>query len=140
MQIIYVADDGSEFETEQECNEYENRYNGLFAAFDTDIVAFDDNNERLTYKPDVNPDDMFGEIKYIMFKTEEIIPVFLDARKNYFGYDTEGLADAKPGVVYAYDFEHYMWHNIDDELAEIMAIKKLFEEDEPRNIRGEQEG
>ena len=82
MQIVYVADDGSEFETEQECKEYENRYNGLFAAFNTDIVAFDENNERLIYKPDVDPDDIFGEIKYIMFKNEEIIPVFLDARKN----------------------------------------------------------
>lgn len=60
MRVIYIADDGKEFNEEYECLEYEWKLNHPFLK---DIILYDEHDEKL--------DDIFSEDTYNM--AEKII-------------------------------------------------------------------
>lgn len=69
MRIAYFADDGAEFETKKECEEYEAK----FVAPLKDIVALDEHDEILPYSEEC---DFFNEVKFLYFKNSDAVDAF----------------------------------------------------------------
>ena len=69
MRIAYFADDGAEFETEEECKEYEAK---LIIPL-KDIIALDKHNEILPYSKEC---DFFNEAMFLYFKNSDASDAF----------------------------------------------------------------
>ena len=83
MRIAYFAEDGTEFETKEECKEYEDK----FIAPLNDIIAFDDNNEILPYSQECN---FFDKVAFFRFKNSDAVNAFHNefGRVSWFNNET----------------------------------------------------
>ena len=89
MEIIYRANDGTEFTNKQDCINYENRANCLcdkkhFIAFDSNLEPYD-----------ITPDEIEGTLEmmeYFVCLTDEAV-VALNSMFDYIGYcaPTDGI-------------------------------------------------
>lgn len=90
MKVIYIADDGREFEDENECLRYENLKSEKTKNFLNAIHAFDEEGHEI--KVDLNNiasgydiEDMIGETIYVTFDSLEAY-IFFDEQQEYYGY------------------------------------------------------
>lgn len=109
----YVADDGTEFTTEQECRAYETRMTEIehnFILFDADMKM-------------VSPDTGDCEYIYILAKPEEVAQYLYDR----FGFS--GLEDITKIGLYFYDWSDYTFKSvhstINDLEAKVSRLKSL---------------
>lgn len=99
MRIAYYAEDGAEFETKEECEEYEAR---LIAPLN-DIVALNDKNELLPYSKEC---DFFNEVRFIYFKNSNAVDAFHNemGRIDWLNEDTRERGDYfKENTLYYYN-------------------------------------
>ena len=90
MKTIYIADDGKEFEDENECLEYENLKSEKTKNFLNAIHAFDEGGQEI--KIDLNNissvydiENMIRKTIYVTFDSLEA-RMFFDKQQEYFGY------------------------------------------------------
>lgn len=89
----YFADDGSFFENEKKCKDYEMK------------KIFNEFGRKLRYRGDYGcfaVSNYPGEVEYFAPKTEEDIKNFIMVM-NYFGYTTNGITMNSPISVYHFD-------------------------------------
>ena len=90
MRAVYIADDGREFEDENECLRYENLKSEKTKNFLNAIHAFDEEGHEI--KVDLNNiasgydiEDMIGQTMYVTFDSIEARN-FFDEQQEYYGY------------------------------------------------------
>lgn len=108
MKVIYIADDGREFEDENECLEYENLKSEKNKKFLNAIHAF--NKEGREIKIDLNNivsdydiENMIRETRYGTFDSLEAC-IFFDEQQEYYGYKPiHECVEYRDGDVFIYD-------------------------------------
>ena len=132
MRVAYFADDGTEFESEHECREYEKKMSNLLSEFKYSIHAYDEDGTAINLE-DYDSDDWetaFERIEYIKFDTEKAIDVFMDYAKHEYGMvDIERDIGriVKAGERYYYDWDADEWTCLDDKLKDFDGIVAIFE-------------
>ena len=131
MEIIYRANDGTEFSDEQDCINYENRMSCLcdkkhFIAFNSDFEPYD-----------ITPDTIENALEmmeYFICLTDEAVAAFDSAYKEagfcapvdeikvdtYYGWEVANIDqwDAFPDV----------WESINKEIDRVMSIENALRE------------
>ena len=131
MEIIYRANDGTEFTNKQDCINYENRMSCLcdkkhFIAFNSDFEPYD-----------ITPDKIEGALEmmeYFICLTDEAVAAFDSAYKEagfcapvdeikvntYYGWEVANIDqwDAFPDV----------WESINKEIDRVMGIENALRE------------
>ena len=131
MEIIYRANDGTEFTDEQDCINYENRMSCLcdkkhFIAFNSDFEPYD-----------ITPDTIENALEmmeYFICLTDEAVAAFDSTYKEvgfcapvdeikvntYYGWEVENIDqwDAFPDV----------WESINKEIDRVMSIENALRE------------
>ena len=129
MRVVYCADDGTEFETEQECRDYELKTADFFeecvnvrAYDDKDVIDF--NNYDMEHM-----ENAFENISYIQFGTQKAIDLFLKKGQDFGLLDIEidiGHS-AKVGERYFYNWDTDNWVCLEDRYEELDKIARIFE-------------
>lgn len=106
MEIIYRADDGTEFYSEKECCEYEENWNRVPKS-----IRFYKNGELLVYGVDGDMDDLYNECDEV-----EILPIDGWERDLKFMHEWHGFLDSihEPGI-YDYSDYSYEWVKVEGE-------------------------
>jgi hypothetical protein len=111
---IYVANDGTEFENEKECFDYEHQFDGII---NSDVKFWDLQRNPLD-KADIRN---CLEICCVMYIPNQETAKIVNDAFNYFGIETpwsETVSDFDIGYFY---YENY-WVNIDKEIASLNEI------------------
>ena len=131
MKIIYKSDDGREFETEQDCREYENSTGKIIETCIEEVDAYDGNGNRIYFSLIDNADELeeaFEDILYIKFKTQNAIDMF-DQLVGEFEVPNlrEDMAMVNVGIRYFYDRQDNCWRSVEAEQYRINEYAKVFE-------------
>ena len=131
MEIIYRANDGTEFTDEQDCVNYENRMSCLcdkkhFIAFNSDFEPYDITQNSI--------EDVLEMMEYFICLTDEAVAAFDSAYKEagfcapvdeikvntYYGWEVANIDqwDALPDV----------WEAINKEIDRVMSIENALRE------------
>lgn len=114
---LYIAEDGEEFETEEECLEYEGKRDVHDA-----IVMFASN--RL---PILNADSVtaFEDSNYLYIINAEKAKAFFDYISDAYGLAAPNLEEVEDNALFAYDYDHscQSYINVDDKIAELEVLR-----------------
>ena len=109
---IYIANDGTEFETKAECEYYENRYMMLIDT--PDMVFFNENLEPLTkhITDDYSWCDLFENSYYINIPSVECFTQLIDAYDEFLdmsfaSYDSKDMLG-----LWRYNYVSERWENL----------------------------
>lgn len=127
MKIVYIADDGKEFDTEKECKEYEdNRPDIKKLIWDEVLIGYDQNGVILEYNladPDFTDEDWLENVFYMRvtrgLTKKEINDFYIEYGFNL-PFTTKGL--------YRYDWESSSWISYEEDYANFKKKWKRFEE------------
>jgi hypothetical protein len=132
MKVVYCADDGTEFETEQECRDYEFELKRAdFFEECVNVRAYDDNGNVVDFRDyDIEcMEDAFQDIWFIQFTTQKAIDLFLEKGRHEFGLlyiDDDIHRDVKVGERYFYDTDKDEWVCLEDRQKELDKIANIF--------------
>lgn len=123
MKYIYIADDGTQFNNYDECEEYEQLapYQGKL-----DTTAFWNSNGLQMSANEFlhDPDECF----YMEVCDDNEGRVIDDFLQNYVKTDVPWNVDATTYVGrYYYSVKDYAWHSLDEELGALRTIMEVFE-------------
>ena len=110
---IYVSYDGKEFETEEECLEYERmgESEGAVKLFNAD------GHECL----ETDPVERYERADYIYVLDEEKADAYFNRIQEYSGYTVP--YDAKVGHIYAYDVDDCDYYDLMERVEKLMALR-----------------
>jgi hypothetical protein len=131
MRVAYYADDGTEFESEEACHNYERRLHDLmhehqhfgFYAYNSDGNEVDFSEYDLE-----SLEDAFQDISYLKFDSQKAIEVFLK-QARYYGLCELGEDLKRQPVVgehYFYDWDKDKWVCLEDKYKELDKIAAIF--------------
>ena len=131
MKIIYKSDDGREFETEQECIDYEKRAGKLIEVCIEEVDAYDSNGDRIYFSLLDNEDELneaLSDIFYIKFKTQNAINMF-DALVGELDVPElrHDFAVVEIDKRYFYDSKDDCWKSVEGEQYHINQYANVFE-------------
>lgn len=131
MRVAYFADDGTEFEFEKECREYEKRMSNILVEWKNSIHAYSyDGNIIDLEEWDVEElEYVFELINYIQFDTQKAIDCFMGYAIHEFGLvdiACDICRDVKPGERYFYDDYADEWICLEDKQKELDKIAAVF--------------
>lgn len=114
---IYISNDGEEFETEEECLEYERNRDASNA-----ILMFASNRFPIT---DVDSITAFEEAQYLYILDAERAKEFFKAIKDDYSYAIPKLDEVTNFSLYAYEGDHsdQSYVNLDDKIAELEVLR-----------------
>lgn len=118
MRCFYEADDGTVFDSYDECEEYEEemRINNLMTS---DLKMWDEHG---------CPIDKFEECFYMIANTEQAVQ-WMRETARYYGCETpedDCCEEVVFGHLYYYDNDGWKWHDVDVELEELQKMKEKF--------------
>lgn len=115
--IIYIAEDGEEFETSDECLKYEKKRDVHDA-----VIMFDSN--RL---PIVDTDSVtaFEDSSYLYILDAERAKAFFDYVSDAYGQATPNLEEVEDHALFAYDYDHscQTYIDVNDKIAELEVLR-----------------
>lgn len=115
--IMYVANDGEEFETKEECEQYEHRFDKAKS-----IVFFDGEFKNLW--EDENMEHKFENTYYMFISNAEEAKEFF----HTFGYEIGmSVPDDEliiSNTIVAYDEEDYGWYNLTDKIEKFSRAER----------------
>lgn len=120
QRIIYIADDGEEFETEEECMAYERCKTGL-----PGILGFDDDG---VYQDpeETDADSAFNDSQYVFITNAEQAVETLKFVRDLYGYEVPTMFQT--GDLMHYDGEEDKWENVIDKyISTTETLTVLFE-------------
>lgn len=133
MKTVYIAEDGTEFETESKCRKYEEKLVTFLHELHNGIHAFDDDGDIIDFNDyDIDClEEAFQDISYIKFDSKKAIEVFAEKANDF------GLCDIEHdihrplevGERYFYDWYKDKWVCLEDKQREITEIANIFSED-----------
>lgn len=132
MKILYIADDGTEFEDEQECIDYERRNNKVAQEMLSQIHCYDHNFREMTVsekRRDYDLEGMLQAVYYIRFDSCEALE-WLNEQFDYYGY-----TKIEPHIAFDED-DILMWYD-GDETWESVNDKIGYYNDIINKIKGE---
>lgn len=124
MKVIYVADDGKEFEDKDMCLEYEDIHNAKIKKLLSEIHAFTDKGEEIKVGgllDEYDIEDMIRETVYVTFDSDEARHFFDEQQDHYEFTPIHACTLCKNGDVFVYNdsddewisakeiIEHYQW-------------------------------
>ena len=131
MEIIYRANDGTEFTDEQDCVNYENRMNCLcdkkhFIAFNSDFEPYD-----------ITPDTIENALEmmeYFICLTDEAVAAF-DSMYDHMGFCAP-VDEVKVNTYYGWEVANIdqwdafpdVWEAINKEIDRVMGIENALRE------------
>lgn len=129
MRVAYYADDGTEFETEQECRDYELKTANFFEecihvrAYDDDGIAINFRNYDMEYM-----ENAFQNISFIQFDTQKAIDLFMEKGRDcgLLAIDEDIKRPVKVGERYFYDWDADEWVCLEDKQKELDRIAHKF--------------
>jgi len=121
---IYIAEDGEEFESEDECLEYEKAFNPEGA-----IVFYDEDLERVTSGRD--PAETFELADHLYISNAEQAERFFNWIDEYYGMTVPDEVVA--GQVYSFDERNQQYFNLCDRIREMEHVLKIIFEDLQKN-------
>ena len=132
MEIIYRADDGTEFTSERECRDHELKTADLFKELEN-VKAYDFGGTPVDFSGyDLDHmEDAFQRIWHIQFNTEKAINVVIEHGKSQYGllYIEDDLHRlVKVGERYYYNCDENAWLCLEDKYKELDKIAKVFED------------
>lgn len=132
MRTIYVADDGTEFESEEKCREYEKKITDIFSEFGYSIHAYDDDGDAIELDDDPeNWEDSFQKIVYVKFDSQKAIDVFIEHAIHEYGLcdiEHDIKKKVKVGERYFYDWDKDTWRSLDSILEYYAELAEIFEQ------------
>ena len=120
QRVIYIADDGEEFETEEECRAYERCKAGL-----PGILGFDDDG---VYQDpeETDADSAFNDSQYVFITNAEQAVETLKFVRDLYGYEVPTMFQT--GDLMHYDGEEDKWENVIDKyISTTETLTVLFE-------------
>lgn len=131
MEIIYRADDGKEFEDEDECLEYERLHNEKTNKMLSEIHAFTERGYEIKVGDgprEYDIENMLMETMYVTFDSEEALE-FFDEQQEYYGYrPIHECAGYKDGDVYIYKDGADEWESTMENIEHYQEILYKFTE------------
>ena len=131
MEIIYRANDGTEFTDEQDCVNYENRMSCLcdkkhFIAFNSDFEPCDITQNNIEYALEM--------MEYFVCLTDEAVVAF-DTLYNRYGYCSP-VKELKAHTYYGWEVANIdqwdalpdVWESISKEIDRVMGIENALRE------------
>ena len=124
MKIKYIADDGEEFNTKEECEAYEKSRDDTYRKVNEGCVFYDANGNRVL----IDEDYSFDKVFFVECLTDEAA-VALEA---YLG-ENECLSLFKDSKLplekghYYYDARDYLWHDINEVCALLAKLETVFD-------------
>lgn len=131
MRVAYYADDGTEFETEQECRNYELKTADFFEEC-VNVLAYNDYGRKINFN-DFDMEDMenaFQDIWHIQFNTQKAIDLFCEIGQSNYGLlyiKNDIRREVQVGERYYYDTDKDVWCCLEDRYKELDKIAKVFE-------------
>lgn len=105
MKTIYIADDGTEFEDEDECLEYEKLQSEKMQKMLSEIHAFTEKEHEIKVgngPREYDIENMLMEVIYVTFDSDEARH-FFDEQQEYYGYrPIHEFTSCKDGDVFIY--------------------------------------
>lgn len=123
MRIFYEADDGSIFDSSEDCEQYEKENIKPME----DILGITSKGDRFTYADEWKYRKSFVEdADAIYFKTKDAIRVFKE-KENYDQYCGEnGYKEFETGKVYCYDYHYCGFTSLDECISKYQEkLKRL---------------
>ena len=105
--ITYIAEDGEEFEDEEECLAYERLLQKVCG-----VMAFDDDRNLVS-----SADDVATTAQYYFITDAAEAKKSFDFISDYYGTDIP--TELKDGDIFRYDSDRYVWINVIDELSDL---------------------
>lgn len=115
--IIYIAEDGEEFETSDECLKYEKQRDASGA-----ILMFSTNRLPIT---DADSITAFEDASYLYIIDAEKAKVFFNYVSDAYCLATPNLEEVKDHALFAYDYDNSCQSYIDvnDKIAELEVLR-----------------
>lgn len=116
MRTVYIADDGTEFDNELDCESYEYELN----VKNNTIIMFNEEGELLDSSNYMNIENCY----YIKIKTNNDLEI-LQKIYEYTGF----IVPNEIGEFYYDDSDRFdnLWHSIDDRIKELNKLKNIKE-------------
>ncbi len=130
MRVAYFADDGTEFETEKECRDYELKTADFFEEC-AHVLAYDDYGRKIDFNK-FEMEDMenaFQDIWHIQFNTQKAIDLFIEIGQSNYGllYIKDDIRrEVQVGERYYYDTDEDVWRCLEDSYKELDKIAAIF--------------
>lgn len=132
MKVLYIADDGTEFEDKDECQEYERLQNANVSKLLSEIHAFTEKGDEIKVGDglgEYNIDEMLMETMYVTFDSNKARD-FFDEQQAYYGYEQIGayIDSCKDGDVYLYNEDVEEWESAMEMIERYQEILDKFKE------------
>lgn len=112
MKVIYIADDGREFEDEDKCLEYEKFENKKTKKLLSEIHAFTTEGKEMKVgsgEEEYDMESMLALVMYVTFDSDEALH-FFDDQQEYYGYPPiHECTICKNGDVFIYNDGDGAW-------------------------------
>lgn len=133
MRVVYFADDGTEFDTEKECRDYELKTADFFEEC-ANVRAYDDDRHIVNFEKYEMEymENAFQEISFIQFNTQKAIDLFMEKGHEcgLLEIEEDIKRHVKVGERYFYDWNEDEWRCLDDVLMYYSGISRIFTEEE----------
>ena len=113
---MYIANDGEEFETKEECEQYEHRFDKSKS-----IIFFDDEFKILL---DEDMYSRFEDTFYMFISNAEDAKEFLNFFGNEMGCHVPDDELIVENTIVAYDDEDYYWFNLTQKIKKLQTIER----------------
>ena len=134
MKVIYYADDGTEFETEEECLEYENLQSVTTQKMLSEIHAFTEKGKEIRVgdgPKEYDIENMITETMYVTFDSDEA-RYFFDEQQEYYGYrPIHECTSCKNGDVFVYRDGCDEWESAMEMIEHYQGLLWSFKGKEP---------
>lgn len=118
MKIVYYADDGTEFETQSQCEAYEKEQEDARKNFTSHL--YDDDGDEVSLKEIM--DDSTPIIDYVDIKTDEDLQIIHDVL-----FDQCGISVPDDVGCWYYDYSKDKWCNYEDYKGRYIFMSEIFE-------------
>lgn len=129
MRVAYFADDGTEFESERECRQYERNLSDLLYELQNGVHAYDEDGDVIEFDVD-DLEYNFEQVTFIKFDNGRALDLFVQ-KANDFGMPCFRHNIDRPLVVgerYYYSYGEDCWCCVEDKLKDIDIIIQVFDE------------
>ena len=124
MKIKYLADDGEEFDTKEECEAYEKSRADIYREVNDGCNFYDVNGNRVLLDEDNSFDKVFF-VECLTNKAAVALEEYLDENECLSLFKDSKLPLEKG--CYYYDASDYLWHDINEVYALLAKLETIFD-------------